>query len=94
MPNKQSFETRFTRLIHMLDLMSNSDGIEKGILSKALGVPERTLERDVNLLSKFFRIEKGFDSGKRIYYFDKHRFNFDDIRKPLTIDQIREVREG
>jgi hypothetical protein len=75
----------------MLDLMSDTDGIRKDALREAIGCPERTLERDINLLENFFTIHKTHDSdGKRRYHFKRGQFNLDDIKKPLTVDQIRE----
>ncbi len=89
--SKQSFELRFTRLIHMLDLMSDLDGVRRDVLKEALGIPERTLDRDLNVLEGFFLIHKSTDSDHaRRYHFDRWRFDLDEIRKPLTIDQIRE----
>ena len=91
MAGKQSFEIRFTRLIHMLDLMSDTDGIRKDALRDVLGCPERTLERDINLLENFFTIHKTNDSdGARRYHFKRWQFNLDHIKKPLSIEQFKE----
>jgi predicted DNA-binding transcriptional regulator YafY len=86
---KQSFELRLARLLYMLDTMADKEGVEKSTLCKMFGVSVRTLERDIDLLDRFFRIHKGYDSGKRVFSFDKERFYFDDIRKPFTIEQLR-----
>ena len=93
MPNKQNFELRLTRLIHILDLMSDIDGVRRDVLKDALGIPERTLDRDLNVLEIFFPIQRSTDSDHaRRYHFDRWRFDLDEIRKPLTIRQIKDER--
>jgi len=89
--SKQSFEKRFARLIQMLDLMSETDGVRRDSLKEAISVPERTMDRDIKLLNKLFTITKTNDSdGARRFYFDKCQFNLDSIKKSSDIKQIRD----